>query len=284
MKKIKNIIVPTDFSVTSRNAYHYAKRLAITLDATITVLHVNQYFMPIDEVAIGSISEDEVTKMSEEAMQAFVVDEDGIDHWKMIKHRVKTSVMKGDLVPILLDMSKQGETDLIVMGMTGMQDFIGKIIGSASLNVSNKAQCPVILVPRDAKWHKIEKVMYASNYNSTTPKMIGNITDFALALNAGVHFIHVEDATTDYKDAVAKIIWTELFSADDAPSLSFEIHTIGAGDTIEQLQKYAHDNQINLMTFMSKHRTFWQNLVHRSVTENMAISTEIPMMVMHLDD
>jgi nucleotide-binding universal stress UspA family protein len=284
MKKIKNILVPTDFSVTSRNAYHYAKRLAITLDATITVLHVNQYFMPIAEVAIGSISEDEVTKMSEEAMTAFVIDEDGIDHWKMIKHRVKTSVMKGDLVPILVEMSKQSDTDLIVMGMTGMQDFIGKIIGSASLDVSNKAKCPVILVPRDAKWHKIEKVMYASNYSSTTPKMIGNITDFALALNAGVHFVHVEDFSADYKDNIAKIIWTELFSAEDTPSLSFEIHTISGGDRIEELKKYAEENDVNLMAFVSKHRTFWQNLVHKSVTENMAISTDIPMMVMHFDD
>ena len=284
MKKIKNIIVPTDFSVTSRNAYHYAKRLAMTLDATITVLHVNQYFMPLDEVAIGSISEDEVFKMSEEAMNAFVVDEDDIDHWEMMKHPVKTTILKGDLVPLLVDMSKQSDTDVIVMGMTGMQDFIGKIIGSASLDVSNKAHCPVILVPRDTKWHKIEKLMYASNYTSITPKMVGNVTDFALAVNAAVHFIHVEDTTTDYKKNVAKIIWTELFSADDAPTLTFEIHTIEEGDRIEQLQNYAKENDINLMIFLSKHRTFWQNLVHRSVTENMAIATEIPMMVMHLDD
>jgi nucleotide-binding universal stress UspA family protein len=284
MKNIKNILVPTDFSVTSRNAYHYAKRLAITLDATITVLHVNQYFMPIAEVAIGSISEDEVVKMSEEAMTAFVVDEDDIDHWKMIKHRVKTTILKGDLVPILVEMSKKNDTDLIVMGMTGMQDFIGKIIGSASLDVSNQAKCPVILVPRDAKWHKIEKVMYASNYSSTTPKMIGNITDFALAINAGVHFVHVEDFSADYKDNIAKIIWTELFSAENTPSLSFEIHTISGGNKIEELQKYAEENEINLMAFVSKHRNFWQNLVHKSVTEHIAISTEIPMMVMHLDD
>ena len=284
MKKIKNIIVPTDFSVTSRNAYHYAKRLAVTLDATITVLHVDMYFMPIDELAIGSISEDEVTKMSEEAMRELIADEDGIDHWEMSKHSVKTSIMKGDLVPILIEMSKTNETDLIVMGMTGMQDFIGKIIGSASLDVSNKAHCPVILVPRGAKWHKIENVMYASNYISTTPKMIGNITDFALAVNAGVHFIHVEDFSADYKSNVAKIIWTELFSAADTPSLSFEIHTISGGDKIAELNKYAQENQINLMAFVSKHRTFWQNLVHKSVTENIAISTEIPMLVMHLDD
>ena len=284
MKNIKNILVPTDFSVTSRNAYHYAKRLAITLDATITVLHVNQYFMPIAEVAIGSISEDEVVKMSEEAMTSFVVDEDDIDHWKMIKHRVKTTILKGDLVPILVEMSESSDTDLIVMGMTGMQDFIGKIIGSASLDVSNQAKCPVILIPRDAKWHKIDKVMYASNYSSITPKMIGNITDFALAIDAGVHFVHVEDFSADYKENIAKIIWAELFSADDAPSLSFEIHTISGGDKIEELRKYAEENEVKLMAFVSKHRTFWQNLVHKSVTEHMAISTEFPMMVMHLDD
>lgn len=284
MKNIRNILVPTDFSVTSRNAYHYAKRLAITLDATVTVVHVNSYFMPIPEVAIGSLSEDEVNKMSEEAMTSFVKDEDGTDHWKMMRHPVKTRILKGNLVETLVDLSRENETDLIVMGMTGMQDFISKIIGSAALEVSGSAKCPVILIPRDTKWHKIDRVMYASNYMSTTPKMVGLITEFAISVDAAIHFVHVEDFTAEVKTDVAKIIWNELFSMTDTPALSFEIHSLSGLDRIEELKNYAEQNDMNLMVFVSKKRSFWRNLMHTSVTENMAIATNIPMMVMHIDD
>ena len=276
--------MPTDFSVTARNAYHYAKRLAITLDATVTVVHINSYFMPVPEVAIGSLSEDEVNKMSEEAMTSFVKDEDGADHWKMMRNPVKTRILKGNLTETLVALSKEDETELIVMGMTGLQDFVSKIIGSAALEVSGGAKCPVILIPRDTKWHKIEKVMYASNYVSTTPKMVGSITDFALAINAAIHFIHVEDSTPEVSGQVAKIIWSELFSMADTPALSFEIHSLSGHDRIEELKNYAEQNDINLMAFVSKKRSFWHNLMHTSVTENMALATNIPMMVMHIDD
>lgn len=284
MKNIKNILVPTDFSVTARNAYHYAKRLAITLDATVTVVHINSYFMPVPEVAIGSLSEDEVNKMSDEAMANFVKDEDGADHWKMMRHPVKTRVLKGNLTETLVNLSKEDDTDLIVMGMTGLQDFVSKIIGSTAFDVSGGAKCPVILIPRNAIWHKIEKVMYASNYVSTTPKMVGSITDFALAVNAAIHFVHVEDSTTEVSGQVAKIIWSELFSMTDTPALSFEIHSLSGHDRIEELKNYAEQNDINLMAFVSKKRSFWHNLMHTSVTENMALATNIPMMVMHVDD
>jgi nucleotide-binding universal stress UspA family protein len=284
MKKIKNIFVPTDFSDTSRNAYHYAKKLAMSLNATVTVLHINEYFMTSPEMAIGSLSEYEVIKMSEEAMLTFVANEDSADHWKMTKHPVKTQIIKGSLVSTLVEMSKSEDTDLIVMGMTGAQDFLGKIIGTASLDVSNKAHCPVVLVPRDAKWQRLEKIMYASNYTSATPKMMNHITDFARVVRADIHFIHVADLSSGINDGITKKIWAELFSMTDTPDLSFEVHTVSGIDEIEPLKKYAENNGIQLMAFVSKHRNFWERIIFESVSKNMALVTDIPIMVMHSDD
>ena len=282
MKKIKNIIVPTDFSVTSRNAYHYAVRLAETLDATVTVVHINEYFIPVSEIAIAPLSEQEESRLGE-AMSLFIAEEDASEEGIMVKNKVKTRIIKGDPISRLVELSESGDADLIVMGTTGLQDFLSKIIGSTSLDVSNKAHCPVLLVPRDTKWHRVDKVMFASNYDSTTPKMIRDVTDFALAVNAAVHFVHIEDFSTESESKVSEIIWDELFSLTD-PNLSFEIHTISSSDKIAELKKYAGQHGINLMAFVSKHRTFWGNLMHKSVTQNIAISTSTPMLVMHLDD
>lgn len=280
MKKIKNILVPTDFSLTAKNSFRYAKMLAETLDATVTVVHINEYFIPVSEIAIAPLSETEESQI-EEAMDTFVSED--VAEGVLVKSNVKTKILKGDPVERLLALSESDDVDMIVMGSTGLQDFLSKIIGSTSLELANKAHCPVILVPRDAKWQRIDRIMYASNYDSTTPKMIREVTEFALSVNAAVHFVHVEDFNPEQEGKVTEIIWDELFSLTD-PNLAFEIHSIYGNDKINELKRYAESNDIDLMAFVSKHRSFWGNLMHKSVTQNIAVSTHTPMLVMHLDD
>jgi nucleotide-binding universal stress UspA family protein len=282
MKSIKNILVPTDFSVTARNAYAYAKLLAQSLDAQITVVHVNEYFIPVSEIAVAPLSEHEDDRLTE-AMETFISDDirgESGGTSILVKNNVKSKILRGDPVGRLEELSKSA--DLIVMGTTGLQDFLSKIIGSTSLEVANKAHCPVLLVPRDARWKPIDRIMYASNYDSTTHKMVREITDFAVMINAAVHFVHIEEFTQN-DEKVTNIIWDELFSTSD-PSLAFEIHIIYGQDRIKELKEYSDKNKINLMAFVSKHRNFWQNLIHNSVTQNISISTTTPMLVMHFDD
>ena len=40
MRRIKHILVPTDFTEAADNAFAYANRLAVEMNAKITVLHV----------------------------------------------------------------------------------------------------------------------------------------------------------------------------------------------------------------------------------------------------
>jgi nucleotide-binding universal stress UspA family protein len=275
MKKIKNIIVPTDFSVTARNAYHYAKKLAESIDAAVTVVHVNEAFMPMNG---APILRDE-RESTEAVMESFIADEETMESWVMVQNKVKTRVMKGDLVEEIVELSKGDGTDLIVIGMTGLQDWMTKIVGSASIKIANQSYCPVLLVPHDAKWHSIDRLMYASDYHSATPKMIQNTIDFSLPFQSQLHFVHIEDSTGD----TTKIIWDELFTPANK-NLSFKIQSIYGEDKIEALKKYADANRINLMIFVSQHRGFWENLVHSSVTQNIAMASDIPIMVLHMDD
>ena len=291
MKNIRNILVPTDFSATSRNAYHYAKRLADTIDATITVVHVDEYSMPVADfsmVPLATINtapllEDEKKRLSQAELEMFIAEEDTSDGWLMVQTQVKTKVLQGSIVGSLVEASESNDTDLMVVGTTGLQDFLAKIIGSTSLELANKAHCPIILVPQNAQWHGLERVMYASNYESATPKMIREIADFALSINATIHFVHIKDAHSEAKSKVTDTVWDELFAMAD-PNLSFKIYSIYETDKMEDLKKYAEENNIDLMVFVSRHRSFWGNLMHKSVTENIALSTNTPMMVLHLDD
>ena len=287
MKTIKNILVPTDFSATASGAFRYAKVLAQALNANITVLHVSPFFLAASEIAIPLDTKEEETRL-QETMDAFIND-DTDDGNVMVKTVVKTKLLRGDAVSRIIELSKSDSTDLIVMGTTGLQDFLSKIIGSVSLDVSNQAHCPVILVPRDAKWQPIDRILFASNVQSVTPPMVREMSGFAQLFGAAIHFVHISEKqhepVTINKDGNTIIdnIWSELYEKSNG-SFPFEIHTVYGFDIVKQLSKYVYKNDINLIAFVSKHRNFWQNLMHDSVTQKVAISTEIPMLIMHTDD
>ncbi len=282
MIAVKNIVVPTDFSVTSRNAYQYAKKLAEKLDATVTVVHINEFAAPVAEVATKPSLVKEQGAFAKE-MDLFITEENAPGDWIVVQKKVKTQVLGGSVVGGLLNLSKDEKTDMIVIGTTGLLDFVSKITGSISLDVLNKAHCPVILVPRDTKWTPIKSILYASNYDSATPKMMQAVTDFAGLLQAKIHFVHVQDGQEAASNKDAQHIWQHLFP-DIHTRVPFEIHTIQGDNTIRELKEYAAANKISLLAFVSKHRNFWENLVHKSITQNIAISTDAPMLILHLDD
>jgi nucleotide-binding universal stress UspA family protein len=282
MKAIKNILVPTDFSATAHGALQYSKVLAQALDAEITVLHVNPYLFNASSIVIPLDTQDSETRL-DEAMQDFINNDTNEDDTMMTKTAVKTKILRGESVSEIVQLSHSDDVDLIVMGNTGLQDFLTKIMGSTSLDVSNKAHCPVILIPRDAKWSPIERILYACNIESITHNMVRELADFAESFDATIHFVHICDDTQEVDNVLVDKIWAKLHENSKA-SFHFEVHTVYGSDTVEQLSEYAQENAINLIAFVTKHRNFWQNLVHNSVTESMAISTEIPMLVMHYDD
>lgn len=285
MKNIRNILVPTDFSETARNAFRYAMRLAETLDAAITVVHIKEYILPTDEVLLSPTSAMDINRMTDEAMSEFISDRDGSHGGGsvMVQTKVHTKILEGNPVRLIVALSEEDNTDLIIIGTTGAQDLISKIIGATSLEVANQAHCPVILIPRDAVWNRIDRMMYASNYDSITPEMILEINDFAHGIEASIHFVHVDE---HMPENIAEVTEDEAEVAVPLAGTrqTYEIHTIQGVDKIAGLKQYAGAHKIDLMAFAGKHRSFWQNLMYKSVIENIALSTEIPIMVIHPND
>ncbi len=74
MKKISNIVVSTDFSVTARNAFRYAKGLATVLNASISVVHVKEYMMSTYDLASTTVMQ--ITELkANRALENFIADE-----------------------------------------------------------------------------------------------------------------------------------------------------------------------------------------------------------------
>ena len=85
------------------------------------------------------------------------------------------------------------------------------------------------------------------------------------------------------KEDVLKKVLNELMDKMEVKE-PFELVSLDGENVVKELKEYAENNDIDLLMFVNKHRNFFQALIHKSITQQIALTYEKPMMVMHYDD
>lgn len=276
---MKNILVPIDYSDTSKNALNYAYQLANYLGADIKLVNINHGLLEVDSpTPLGALKS--IREVKEEELEAFA--EAAYEGAAVIAPvQTQIEVKTGFAVDQIVNLSEADDVDIIVMGTTGSHNAFEKVFGSVSSAVSTRAKCPVLLIPPDVHFKPIDKILYASDPVSVDDDMIKNISYLARLFNSSVHFVHVKKAGNF---DLNKEVFEELFEDVDAPNFSFETSTVEAASVIEGLNQYAEDNLSDLVVFVHAERDFWGNILHNSQSKKMALNTKLPLMVFHLDD
>ena len=55
-------------------------------------------------------------------------------------------------------------------------------------------------------------------------------------------------------------------------------------DVVEQLNEYALFNNIDLIILVTHQRSFWESILHKSITRKALLGAGLPLLVMHSDD
>ncbi len=277
------IVVPTDFSKNAKNAYDYASRLSDYLDGQISVVNIcHPTTDSINGVNIPLLPE--LVESHEEKLDNFVHTEksntiEGMATEALIEKEVIIGLAGEELVNI----SKKEDTDLLVMGTTGKSGFLEKVFGSVSSIVSQKAECPVWLVPPNTQFEGLQNILYASNYQSADEEMVQQIVRFAKTFDSNVHMVHVQEEKMRTDDELDKILIEQLFRRK-APALEFNMSILKSNSVWKGLFNYAEEHQIDLIVLVTKHRKFWERLIHKSITKEMVLHAKVPLLILHLDN
>jgi nucleotide-binding universal stress UspA family protein len=150
----KRILVPTDFSEFSGQAFRQAIDLAKQLNAKIYLLHV------INEGAQQCVADYCLSAV----IMKRIENESIVSTDENLKKEVRMYCGSGDveIIPILKKgfpeeeiIKEQGEKkiDLIVMASHGKKGFMKHLIGSVAERVMQGATCPVLLVKNELAPH-----------------------------------------------------------------------------------------------------------------------------------
>lgn len=272
---VHHVLVPTDFTETSENAFQFALALARQEKADLKIVHVQPPRLDLSNpYKIDATIADEQAR--EELFKA--IPEENSEETDKV--RIDKLMISGYAVEELVNLTKAKEADLMVMGARQEAGLLEKWFGSISSEVARLAFCPVLLVPRQSRFSGFRNIVYASDFHPSEETVLPRLLNFAARYKATVHFVHVEENKLNgyLVDSTGS---GKIFKMGES---SLKMSVIECDDVLSGLNRYASEHHADLLAMTTSHRNFFEKLFHKSMTKKMVFNTEIPLLVLHFDD
>lgn len=180
---MKKIIYTTDYSENSVAALKYAVSLAKLLQDDLIVLHV---YKPSEN---NKITKKEHLKEQQEKLEAFCrshlkeeYDDSLISVAAIGGHKVSTSILE-----FVRDMN----VHMVVMGACGSSELKDRLLGSTTNEMIDIAHFPVLAVPSDFEYKKLEQVIFTSVFDEEDIYYLTELANLLKPLNARIKVVHV---------------------------------------------------------------------------------------------
>ncbi len=283
---MKNIIVPTDFSDTSKNAFVFAQQMALGLSANIKLVHALY-----TKVGVGTTMSTSDAKYlisaNKRMLDSFTINNRvrPMENTDVVTElKIEKELLMGLATDVIVQLSKKADTDIIVMGTTGdgSNNILEKIFGTVSIHVARNAWCPVLLIPPTASYGDgFDNVLYASDYSAADEKMIEQVTNLSTVFETNMHLLHVDvDRNTIYEPYNFSF---EQMVRKDADDLLFKSLRVKSPSVIKGIDQYAEDNNVDLIVMGNIHKALLEGIFHRSVIKQMVLKAKIPILIMPFD-
>jgi nucleotide-binding universal stress UspA family protein len=265
---MKKFLVPLDFSDASINAAEYAIALTSQIpEAEIILYHVyNRISLPTltskDEGSRQHVSENELNEVKAKISQG--------------KDNISTVVEEGSFVETLCEYALGNAIDMVIMGITGSSRIKQVFMGTNTLNVIRQIDCPVMIIPAEAKFSGLKKVVFTSDFTDvarTTPfvslrKILDTFKPSLDILN--VNSEHFVELTPEFK------IEREAME-DKLGTYNPEFSFLRSYDFVEGISSYVETREMDAIITVPRKHSFLSQLFKTSHTKKLAYHSRVPI-------
>ncbi|MGO4906326.1 universal stress protein [Flavobacterium sp. W20_MBD1_R3] len=277
---MKKILFPTDFSTVATNAFVHALEFAKIVHGELILLHTfelpiydNQFFPENYAVIYDSVElaqfdmfKDEVPKLRT------IAEERHLDKIK-ISHRL----MDGDLLFNIKKVIKEDKIDFVIMGTSGATGWDAFFVGSNTGAVISRIDIPMLCIPLEAKFKKIEIIGFTTRFRTKDKKALKMVLDIAKKTKAKVKCLYVKTSESDVSnDTVAK--WEDEFINEP-----IEFFVINSDEVKETILDFIMYKEIDVLTMLTYKRGFFEGIFKPSLTKKIANNFDIPILAIPID-
>jgi nucleotide-binding universal stress UspA family protein len=190
---MKRILVPTDFSAQAEIALKVAAQLAKRFNGEIFLLHMLELPLQLVDSINGSSSQNlpEALFFMKLAKKKFkkLIDE---PYLKGIK--VHDTVEFHQAFEGIMEVSKEHNCDLIVMGSHGANGIKEVFIGSNTEKVVRNSTIPVLVIKNEHEEFDVNNFVFATDCDLEHKHTLNKAIQFANKIDAQLHLLYVNTA------------------------------------------------------------------------------------------
>jgi nucleotide-binding universal stress UspA family protein len=279
---MKTIIVPIDFSICSTNAANYAIELVKNLKAKIIFIHAFQIPAPMPEAYVYPISSNELKEDYTKRLKEMVQSELGLINNDAIDFAYE--VNEGNTVHEIIAAAKKYNAKMIIMGTEGASGIVKKyILGSTAADVIPQSPCPVLVIPKGAKYFGVNKIVFTADFKSIK----GNATfealmEIVIQYNSEVLIYYIRKMDSSLPTLNEAIEGLNIFKVFEHYKYSF--HTSVANDIIAAIDEFITTNKADMLVTIPHKRGYFELLFNQSVSRNLVFQTKTPILCLPEQD
>jgi len=272
----KTIILPTDFSDNARNACAYAFGLFGFKDVRYILL--NAYDVPFSRMDILMSLNDLMSNASQEGLESEI--EYFQVEYQDEQLRMETYSKHGSISEVIDGAIELMKPDFVVMGTKGATGLEQALVGTNTARVIRNMKCPIIIVPNRADISSPKRIAFAADYEKLSDiYSLEPLRDIALA-NESKLFVFNVKPDNNKEDAKSHLHERDLHRTLKEIPHSFA--RIYEDDVTEGIEEFVEDNEIHMLAMVARQHNFFERLLHRSVTERIAMELDkAPILIIH---
>jgi nucleotide-binding universal stress UspA family protein len=275
---MKTILVLTDFSDAAANAASFAAALTHQLEVSGLILYHSYEWSPPVQTAVPVLEPANVESLHQ----------DSLENLTLLKDRLRSFTNERTIIEILTDdrplimaaeaIGTQHQAGLLVMGVTGKSRLEQVLVGSNTINIAKESTIPVLLVPREAHFEKIRRIVFACDLKkvskSTPAKEIRSLIH-QLGAKLLVLNVDTEDQEHFTPDTITEqMVLHQLWDQENP-----EYHYINADDIAKGVAQFALEHDIQLVIAVPKQHGFFNSLFHSSLTKKLTFEILVPLLL-----
>ncbi len=274
MKKMKKILVATDFSSSALNAVNYAADMALAINAEIILFHIYQMPLNYSELTVAINLE-----TARETAEIHLMElKDQLIREKDNKLSVGTELRLGSFFYELKSFCEEINPYSVVMGSQGKTATERLFFGSNSVYAMKNLTWPLITIPPQATFSKVKKIAFACDYDETAEKTpIDEIRMLVHDFKAELHILNT-GKKDEYKP---EIVFESRIIEEKFKDLKPKYHFITSENTDEAILDFAEKNDIDLLLIVPKQHNFLEKLIHKSHSKQLILHSQIPVLAIH---
>ena len=282
MKKITKILLATDFSEDSYNAYKYALELINEMKVELLVLHVVPSIIePSGLTFVEKLSKKSSISDAVIEMRSFI--QRGISEMNYTEtnfyEKIQTDIEVGDPVKTIGEIVERNQINLIITGRRGQSNNIFKSLGSISLSLLNDLKTDIFIIPNKANYKTINKVLFASADYSNDSYYIEKTKEIFQKKDIEFEHVHVAPSKTT-KDIEEQMAQTEFYSNNAVKYTLLTRDDTSTNTIVEALITFSKDKALDALVLLERKKGIFQKLFTKNTAKEVIKLSENPILVL----